>query len=315
MKLLPEAQRRDEVYFKLWRSLPYNRRIWMILGLLAVGIGLQVGLASAPLGVPFMLFASLLSLVSGYNNIPKGPAGSLEWRPVGDFEIRRILKLHEASRRWDSSAIDITCVKGFFSLLCVSGLIVLIGWMLESNTLLQTIWLADAFILVLPQWVTGVRRILTRPGLIIKVKALTEIERQFQSMKADGEAWQWMMQVSKRQEGEIPEDVKAMVKYANAPKEFLGVQTQVSLNDVKGTSFPYLYCVVLAEPGFGLRGFVKDEKAITEEYQTQGGVELIVVRQRTTRTSGYHTDPGAQSAIFKRSLLKARHVAVKAGAA
>ncbi|MBI2838973.1 MAG: hypothetical protein HYX75_11690 [Acidobacteria bacterium] len=309
MQLLPEAQRRGEITFKIAKSLSYDTRLTAILCCLAAGIAVQLYSMNAFLGAPLVFAASLLSLVSGYTNIPKvGGQGARDWKPVGRGAVERVRKLHEASRAWDQSALDITCGTGFVTLFGILAVAAIIALAMVDYPMLMVIWITDAVLLILPHWLTGVRRILTRPALIVKTKALQDIETQFNQMKALNEALQWMMEVSHRSEGEIPEDFKLMVKYTGAPEDFLGVQVQVALNDVSGTSFPYLYCVVLARPGFGLSRFVKQEKEIIEEFQKETDVELIVIRQKTTKTAGYHTKPAAQAEIFRRALLRAREV-------
>ncbi|MBM3334738.1 hypothetical protein FJY63_08760 [Candidatus Sumerlaeota bacterium] len=94
-----------------------------------------------------------------------------------------------------------------------------------------------------------------------------------------------------------------MAQFDNAPKDFMGIQVRVSLNDVQGTKYPYLYCVILAKPGFGLSQWKTQPKMgagqVTTEYQESGEVELIVVRQTTTRRSGYHTNKAAQARVFE----------------
>lgn len=307
MTVLPAAQRRGEIAFKIAKRLPYDTRLVAIVACLCVGIGVQLLSMNALLGAPLVFAASLLSLVSGYTNIPASGQGTREWKAVGREAVERVLKLHESSRRWDQSALDITCATGVLCFIGTGAVVLLVAAFMIDYPALMLIWLVDAALLLMPHWVTGVRRILTRPGLIIKVKALIDIAAIFDQIKADGETLQWMMELSHRAEGEIPEDVKLMVKYARAPANFLGVQVQVALNDVQGTSYPYLYCVLLARPGFGLQNLVANEKEITEELQKQGDVELIVIRQRTTRTSGYHTKPKAQAEIFRRAVLRARH--------
>lgn len=309
MRLLPEAQRRGEITFKVARSLSYDARLTVILCCLAAGIAAQLYFMNAFLGAPLVLAASLLSLVSGYTNVPTSAVMvSREWKPVGRGAVERVRKLHEASRAWDQSALDITCVIGFVTLFGLLAIVAILALAMMDYPGLMAIWLTDAILLILPHWLTGVRRILTRPGLIIKTKALLDIETHFNQMKALNEAMQWMMEVSHRPEGEIPEDFKLMVKYTGAPEDFLGLQVQVALNDVSGMSFPYLYCVVLARPGFGLSQFAQQEKEIIEEFETEKDVELIVIRQRTTKTSGYHTKPAAQTEIFRRAVLRAREV-------
>jgi hypothetical protein len=113
----------------------------------------------------------------------------------------------------------------------------------------------------------------------------------------------------------IPEDVKFRVDLADRDKDFLGLYGQVVINDVQGTSYPYFYVVLVAKQGFGL-GTVYREYApprnIVKELNTEREVEVLVIRQRTTKTSGYHTKPAAAEEILRQGLALAERVAVKA---
>ena len=108
----------------------------------------------------------------------------------------------------------------------------------------------------------------------------------------------------------VPEDARLMLKFLNAPANFLGVQVQLSINNVQGTDYPYLYCVVLAKKEEKL--FAKKAKMIestitsvdnvTSETQVSEDVDVLVIRQFTTKTSGYHTDLNACKNIVNLSV-------------
>jgi hypothetical protein len=84
-------------------------------------------------------------------------------------------------------------------------------------------------------------------------------------------------------------------------KDFLGLYAQVVVNEVNGTSYPYLYVVLVAKKGYGLRNaFDKYSpgSGMIKEFRDQSEVEVIVIRQETTPRSGYFTDRRAGSRIF-----------------
>jgi len=87
-------------------------------------------------------------------------------------------------------------------------------------------------------------------------------------------------------------------------EEFLGLQIQLSINRV-GRAYPYLYCVLLARQGFGLRqrlGAVSRVGKEVVEYSTEDDVEVVVYRQYTTRQKGYHTNYRARLRIVTGAL-------------
>jgi hypothetical protein len=84
---------------------------------------------------------------------------------------------------------------------------------------------------------------------------------------------------------------------------------------VQGTSYPYFYVVLVARKGFGLRDAYSAHNAghrVTKEFKYEGEVEVMVLRQETTKTSGYHTKPAVANEIFYEGLELAEQVAVKA---
>jgi len=77
---------------------------------------------------------------------------------------------------------------------------------------------------------------------------------------------------------------------------------------VQGTSYPYLYCVLIAQSKAGL--FRKHKKlidtfkdphvVIQATYSSE--VDVLVIRQKTTRTSGYHTKIYAAHELVKKAI-------------
>ncbi len=87
-----------------------------------------------------------------------------------------------------------------------------------------------------------------------------------------------------------------MLRFLNAPEYFLGLQVQVSINSVQGKDYPYLYCVIIAKQDASL--FRKEWRAayefqhpnLTIQENISEGVDVLVIRQRTTANSGYYTN-------------------------
>ena len=108
-----------------------------------------------------------------------------------------------------------------------------------------------------------------------------------------------MFLTSGKEGDRVPLAARVFVRLPDARKDFLGVQFQVALNDVQGTKFPYLYAVIIARHSFGLdskkvrlnkeRGRTK----LTVERNRESDVDVIVIRQHTTKKSGYHTKDAA----------------------
>jgi hypothetical protein len=110
----------------------------------------------------------------------------------------------------------------------------------------------------------------------------------------------------------IPTDARVFLRFPDGPDDFLGLQFQVSINDVQGTKYPYLYAVLVAKESFGLLAHVPTVEdladGLTVETTREDDVDVIVIRQHTTKKSGYHTNRGAVARIARAALVSANHI-------
>ena len=92
----------------------------------------------------------------------------------------------------------------------------------------------------------------------------------------------------------------------------MGLQVQVVLNRVEGSDYPYLYCVLVARPSLGMRDRLEYEPSkgiVTEADRKEAdNVDILVIRQETTETGGYHTDTAACRRIFLFALSLCRQL-------
>jgi hypothetical protein len=318
--LLPEPQRRGEIKFLIAKSLLYTSRLALIAFLLAAGFILQFATANLWLGGAILFVGTLLSLVHGYSNIPDEQEAQKEWRAADREKLEKILQINQATQKWDRSFIDITCGRGFMILFLLA---LLIGFLTFHLSSLGEDWLAaalvvDSAILLVPHWITGVRRILTNPPLIIKIEHYLDAWDAWQKNPLETEIMQAQIQVKKFPNGEIPFDAKLILNSNAATKDFLGLQVQISFNHVEGTDYPYFYCVLVARPDFQLlkkydrvdatKKATPDNVILERSHEEVDNVDVIVIRQQTTKTSGYHTKKPACLAILTHSINIMREI-------
>ena len=294
----PSPEQRDLVRFYLAKNLSYNLRVNLMLILLVVGFGLQILFMNAAYGAFFVLAGVLLVLVKGYDSRVRVKGFSLDpnWKIVSIDKIREIEQLRKQSRKWDSDALDISNTLGIFSLILIGGLALLASVLLGSlaNDKRVTIILAtDIVIFMVPLWFSGMRFILKQPNLAIRVKVILDLYEVFETIKLEGEEFRPALMLTKGDKGEsVPIDARFSIKFPSSPEGFYGLQAQINLNVVQGASYPYFYCVLAAKPGFGLSRYkekIKLDGKIICEYQEDSKAEVLVIRQYTTRKSGYHT--------------------------
>jgi hypothetical protein len=322
--LLPDPKRRGEIHFAIAKSLSYGKRMAIIVLLLVAGFGYQVwNLDLLPISACLLFAESLLAVVKGYRNYPEAPGPKREWRSADKEQLKKILDIAEKAKSWDQSAIDITCGSGCGTLLVMIVVVSLVVMSLygAGHELLAIAIAVDMGVLFLPHWVTGVRRILTNAPLTVKVQNLLHVYSLWEAAKKEGEKMTVQMEVAKGKEGEVPTDAKLILQIPELGDSFYGVQTQVVLNNVQGADYPYVYCVLVAKEAMGMRGKLgssvmsdkvafeptvsgwakflgKPSLGITVEWKLQDGMDVMVIRQATTKESGYFTDGPAIDRIF-----------------
>ncbi|MBM9536224.1 hypothetical protein [Desulfobulbus alkaliphilus] len=310
LSLSPEE--RGIVVFHFWPYMSYGKRLAISLVLVAGGLILQFLTGSFLSGVLLLLVGSVLLCVQGYHNRVESGRFSpgADWENV---EIQRLHDLQELDRkmlRWNRSAMDMTNTLGLVTLGIVAApTVYAVYYFLENGVApyppAMRILLFNALVLLGPHWITGTRRILRLPKMMVKVEAL---EALLNSVRREIDEDRVTVMMLLRGETKIPEDVKLRVRFPDAPESFLGLYVQVVTNDVKGTSYPYVYVVLVAKQGYGLEaltGGIATPKGVVKEYTLENDVEILVIRQQTTKNSGYHTNSTVAAMIFSTGLSMA----------
>lgn len=321
------------VLFLVLPTLEYKLRMGMSLALILAAFYIQFQLDQTGLGMVLLVCGNLLLLVKGYDNRVKfaGYHPEAAWTEVDMHAIRVLKFTEEKVKRWDRDFLDISNIPGAisFGLTLIVMVFVYFSLLPKPGTESLQILIVDAGILLFPHWITGLRRIsnVLTSGLTMKIDEITNILNRSRNQLKRHKVHYYML--LKGNKVKIPTDVKFRVNIADAPEDFLGLYGQVVLNDVQGNKFPYFYCVLVArkdtvelakleklnvaptkqkkDAGFLTRFFtiVKAEDRIITEYKLQRDVQVLVVRQFTTRTSGYHTKAAMEDRILRLSISMA----------
>lgn len=308
--ILPDRQDRGIVVFLLLPSVAYGTRLIASFGLIAVGLVIQVVTGTFLAGCVPLIAGNILLLVKGYDNrVDPGQFDpELHWEPVELSKLQEIKELDQKIRRWDRSALDISNPLGVVVFLLVAAPIVAVAFLYPGAPRLLAL---DAAVLLAPHWITGIRSILVRPKLVVQIDAIESVLNDAEERLSRHTVT--LMMLLGEGEARIPEDIKFKVELADHHEDFLGLYGQAVLNDVQGTSYPYFYVVLVARKGYGLGDAYRKyhpPKNITKEYKPQGEVEVMVIRQHTTETKGYHTKPAHARTILFAGLDVAEQVAV-----
>ena len=309
MRVFPSESDRGVVVFWVLPSLVYGTRLTAAFALALLGLAVQVATGTVLPGVVALAAGNLLLLVRGFDNRVDlaGFDPAVEWERVDIEQLRQLAVLDRKIRRWDRSALDISNPLGLVAFIAVVGGCGVAALAFPGDLRILTV---DALVLLVPHWLTGIRRILVKPKLLVRVKMIQDVLDAAARRLARHHVQ--LLMLLRGGEVRMPDDVKFKVDLADRHEDFLGLYGQVVINEVQGTSYPYFYVVLVAKHGFGMRERFeryRPPEKVTKEFKMQDQVEVFVIRQHTTKKSGYHTKSAAATRIFAEGLTIAEQVA------
>lgn len=311
----PPPEKQDIIRFHLFTKLPYTTRMVLFLSLVAAGFITQILMLQVFPGAILLMLAVLLTLVRGYKSKidTTGLRANSNWAQVKMEKLQEVDEFNVKLAKWDKDGLDISNGIGFlFFVLVGFGLLLasLLLRFLDVSGAVRRIFLMDAIILILPIWFNGLRQISKQDLLCMKTSLVRNMEGFFQTIRKDGEQFRPALLLTRDKTGKsVPTDCRFTVSIDGMPSDLYGIQAQINLNDVQGTFYPYFYCVIAAKRGFGLAKFaqmVPVPKSIIINHEVDAEAEVIVIRQYTTKTSGYHTKINSCKSILERALTTLR---------
>ena len=303
---LPAPELRDEIHFVFVKDLSYGQRLALIAFALAGGLWTQF-FGNFWFGLAALFVGTMLGVVHGYSDKPKLLLSDEKWDQVTPDEYKKVREREKQLWRWDIDLFDASNLLGGAAFLAVIGgsAAGLYYLMSRGEPNLAMGLLLDVIVVLSPHWVTGTRSYLTRNKLITKITLLESVMARL-SRLSDVQALPMLSTLPAAEGGRVPEDARLMVRLLNAPETFMGMQVQISINTVQGTDYPYLYCVLLAKKGAGYfnvpGALVPRADGALIEPSPSPEVDVIVVRQATTQTSGYCTDEKDAGRVVDRAL-------------
>jgi hypothetical protein len=282
-----------------------------------------IGLAAWCLGTGPTAAAGLVLLVVGHlplwvrtqTTSPGGATPEHEdvWAPVEDDWLQRVEALEQQGERWDTTPWDISNGVGFLSLLgvllVVAVLALVVGTAFGPDPLFRLA--VAAALLFVPLWLNGMRTTWNPSELRKKGEALAVARATLEEIGGKDFDLVPLLALREGRWGHYPVDARLMARPAREDAAgFIGVQVQVSLNNVRGTDYPYLYAVILGKDAFRfpagpLRTRARDVSIVLED-GSSGAVRYRVVRQYADRSGGWHTGPDVIQGIVATAVERAR---------
>lgn len=312
MKFLSKPERQDDIKFVFAKWMPYKLRTSFIFIFIFLGILLQL-FVNFWLGLAFIVFSTGLSLIKGYDAKFSLKRVKEDWAQVTPDEYKKIKQKEEQLKKWDIDAFDVSNPLGFGVLVAISIFVAFVFLVLKyayPGSYSAGYLAIDSAFIFLPLWFSGTRDYLKQDKLVIKINILEQVIN-FLSSPSDIQALPMLATKEEAKGQKVPTDARLMVRFLNSPDSFMGMQVQICINDVQGTYYPYLYCVLLAKKDSGFFNVRKELSSrapdfISFERTSSGGVDVLVIRQKTTKTSGYHTDMKKCILLVQTSINAAR---------
>lgn len=288
--------------YRVFNQISPRLRTFVSILLIGVGFLFQLTTRNILAGLPFIIACLVLNLLKGIK-VKRVTAKKLKWQEVTPVKIDQVIEQCKRIKQFRSK--DAGCLIGAIVLLIFGfsfGLPLISLLIRLPFAFLATI--ANAIILFGGLAFSGRKSAWMPMALDIKADIVKRMIESALIKKYPAAQIIPYLEVGESKDGSFPNDTRLMVKFKDAPKDFIGLQGQISINSVKGRHYPYFYIVLIAKHSysllekFGKRSF---DKLVVERKKTSE-VDVIVIRQRTTKTSGYHTNIKVQDYTLKTGL-------------
>lgn len=314
--LSPKDQ--ENVSFRVLKNISYSTRIAMYLMFMILGFIIQIFTMRAWPGAVFLICATVLSFIKGYDarvNL-KTFSPDKNWTPVDMERINEIKNLKDRIVKWNSDILAIANGKGtvsfIFAIIIALPMLSIIIGKYFADFRIAIIFFVDAVILIIPFWFNGNRHVSKQENLNCKIDIVKQMDIHFQKIKKEGENFKPALMLARGEDDKtVPVDTRFTISFDDMPSDFYGIQAQININMVQGVRYPYFYCVIPTKVGYGLKDHLKKvpkSRKITVEFQADEQAEVIVIRQYTTKSSGYHTKINDCKNILNTSLKAARAI-------
>ncbi|NLL29078.1 MAG: hypothetical protein GX259_09800 [Bacteroidales bacterium] len=292
--------------FHFFPRMPNQLRFLIFIALFGLGIYIQIITNSIWYGAICIACASLILLNKGVDSrlYIERFHHNAKWQTASRQQIQDIINMQKKLRRWDRSSFEISSCLGkliFFIIIFIS--IILFAISEGLNDLSIGIFTCDLLILFVPHFLSGYKHYDTNTKLLLYAKKCLSIADMIANLYPKVNVGFMTLLVERNKDKSVyPKEIKLKLTMGNSPTAFLGCYGQLSINEIGATSYPYFYTVLIFKPEFDLAEkhtkITLTNKNILKEFSVNEGVEVLVLRQVTTRTSGYHTDDKAIRGIL-----------------
>ncbi|MDH5755101.1 MAG: hypothetical protein OEZ55_00345 [Nitrospinota bacterium] len=290
---LSHEVRRGALRFYIWPGMNIYLRLVIFILLVTGGASLMFRYHWA-VGAGVFVLGLVFITAHGVSNSRKTPDTSNDRWVVGTAkDLRKIERKVQQGQLAPGSFMDGMTGGGLltmlaFGLFCaVLDLAIIPEYLFTEN--MFTIIFLQGSLLITVFWTTNAMT--WEPAVIMSKKDMfiRQRDRVVEKWSALGPVARPMLLLDEGDKDLVtPEDIKLFITFEGAPEDFIGVQAQITFN----MNQPYLYCVVLAKDTFRpMKDYNPGSVSkIVFQKGADGAIRYLVVRQYTTRDSGYSTN-------------------------
>ncbi len=302
--------------FILFPSMPFWLRALLSFILLLFIFTFQLaGLTLLWIGL-FVLLALLNWVRAVEIEMPRFIPNQADWKEVTEREFSMAIEKALQVKRWRlglqkkfAVAVALLFIFWIGGILVLTSLPSFASWLFADKARVYTA--IDLLLLSALAFFTGNRKLWEPEDFAEKLLALKTAWDFLKQNREPERSDSIQLLVRKTKGGYVPVDAKLFCRYRKGDEGFYGVQIQVSVNKVQNRKYPYLYAVLVAKLGFGLKERAEGAALpswLLREYKKEREVEIIVLRQRTSKSGGYHTPESRIKEIVGAALLLAKKI-------
>lgn len=299
----------DPKVYLLFDKIGLRGRALASVLLIFAGFAFQLGTKNILAGMPFIVACAILNATRGVS-VKKVTPEKTAWEEVTGSKIAEVLEHCGRVKKFNSGnlgcCLGLVILAGFFVLVFSP----LVEW--GSLPFALTATAVDALVLFGGLILSGRKSAWMPHGLEAKARIVQAVMASPLVKKDPALAAAPYLEIGRVGDATFPNDARVLIRFKDAPDEFIGLQGQISINTVRSRAYPYFYIVLLARPAFHLferyNSAPPDPGGLTVEEKKTEEVDVLVLRQTTTKTSGYHTDEPMQEHILAQAIKIARAV-------
>jgi len=286
---------------------PRLRNILTVL-LIFIGYLFQITSRNILAGLPFIFFCVILNLIKNFSLKRIHPL-KIEWKEVTPERIEQVYKHCQRLKKIQGGnwGCVIFFIAIFFIIFFVLPLLEFLGraFIKNSEGSFPIIALIiDSLIIFSGIMFSGRSSVWIPNNLDVKMPIIKRVLDHPEFIKDPAIKIIPYLEIGETKEGSFPNDTRILIRFKDAPEDFIGLQFQISINDVQGRKYPYCYSVIIAKKSFNLFQKFKPVslQRLTIERETSEDVDVMIIRQTTTKNSGYHTNESTQDYILANSI-------------